>query len=329
MKYSIIVPCYNVSEYLDDCLSSLVNQTIGPESLEIILVDDCSTDDGMTLNKLMDWEKRYPDQIILIPLSQNMRQGGARNIGIGYATGDYITFVDADDWVNIHYLSVIDQIVAKLYPDIIQIKYTGRMEKDDEYLSPPATDAITYHTFEDDEKRKWLAINDAVMNQGCIKFYKRDLIEKAGVRFAEKTSYEEPLFTYPLKFYLNSIVRYDNPVYYYRYNEKGTTAHLINSSEKLYEHMHVQEQVWDFLKNTEFFNLYYDEIELYFLHSFYYETECFAKARGFTIDTEMRRYMIEGLKKRGIRYLDNPYLLDEYMKEERELFLKIDEFVEG
>lgn len=71
-KISVIVPCYNVSEYLDQCMEHLLKQTIGLENIEIILVDDASTDNGATLHLLKLYEQQFPDTIILIPLEQNL-----------------------------------------------------------------------------------------------------------------------------------------------------------------------------------------------------------------------------------------------------------------
>lgn len=84
-KVSVIVPCYNVANYIDKCMEHLLNQTIGPDHLEIILIDDASTDSGATWNAIMKYEQQFPDTIIAIPLEQNMRQGGARNIGLKFA----------------------------------------------------------------------------------------------------------------------------------------------------------------------------------------------------------------------------------------------------
>ena len=65
-KYSIIVPCNNSNDYLDVCVNSLLKQTIGFDSLEIIFIDDNSNDNGHTVNKLKEYENKYPDNIILI-----------------------------------------------------------------------------------------------------------------------------------------------------------------------------------------------------------------------------------------------------------------------
>ena len=96
-KVSVVVPCYNAAVYLDKCMEQLIKQTIGIENIEIILVDDASTDDGATWELIMEYEREFPDTVIAIQLEQNMRQGGARNVGISYAGGEYLMFCDADD----------------------------------------------------------------------------------------------------------------------------------------------------------------------------------------------------------------------------------------
>ncbi len=95
---SVIVPVYNKQEYLEECLESLVNQTIGIKQMELILVDDGSTDNS--LKYLIRYEKKYPENIILVPLGENSGQANARNIGMEYVSAPYFTFVDADDWVE-------------------------------------------------------------------------------------------------------------------------------------------------------------------------------------------------------------------------------------
>ena len=82
IKISVIIPCYNVTMFIDRCMESLEKQTIGMSSLEIILVNDASKD--ATLGKLLLWEMKYPDNICVIPLAKNVMQGAARNIALNY-----------------------------------------------------------------------------------------------------------------------------------------------------------------------------------------------------------------------------------------------------
>ena len=96
LDLSVIVPVYNMANegILEYCMNSLVNQTL--ESMEIIAVDDKSTDDS--LNILREFEKKYPGRVKVIASPENRRQGGARNLGLKEARGRYIGFMDGDDW---------------------------------------------------------------------------------------------------------------------------------------------------------------------------------------------------------------------------------------
>ena len=97
-KVSIIIPCYNAQETIDQCILSLVHQSIGVDSLDIIAVDDASTDS--TYEHLQALEQQYPQSILIVHCIENGKQGTARNIGLSYAKADYISFVDSDDWVE-------------------------------------------------------------------------------------------------------------------------------------------------------------------------------------------------------------------------------------
>lgn len=92
-KVSVIVPVYNAEKTLIPCLGNLVHQTL--EDIEIILVNDCSTDGSFKI--MQDCESQFPEKVILIDLEENLGPGGARNVGLMYASGEYIGFVDSDD----------------------------------------------------------------------------------------------------------------------------------------------------------------------------------------------------------------------------------------
>lgn len=98
MKLSIIVPVYNMAAdgKLEYCLNSLVRQTIA--DYEILAVDDCSTDDSYQI--LLSYQEKYPDRFRAVHSDVNQKQGGAKNIGMGLAKGEWIGFIDSDDWVT-------------------------------------------------------------------------------------------------------------------------------------------------------------------------------------------------------------------------------------
>ena len=110
---SVIVPCYNVEKLIDRCLKSLTNQTLDKNLYEIIVINDAS-EDG-TLDKLVEWEKKYPSLISVITYDENQRQGGARN------------------FVNIHLYHEVKNIIDKHRYDEILIKgtYVNHIKSDD------------------------------------------------------------------------------------------------------------------------------------------------------------------------------------------------------
>ncbi|MBR4316077.1 MAG: glycosyltransferase, partial [Alphaproteobacteria bacterium] len=118
-KISIIVPVYNVQKYLDKCLKSIISQTL--TDIEIILVDDGSTDSsGLICDKYAKKDKR-----IKVVHQKNARQGAARNAGIKLATGDYIGFVDSDDYIT---SDMFEKLYKKAYiydADIVMCDYAN------------------------------------------------------------------------------------------------------------------------------------------------------------------------------------------------------------
>ena len=93
---SVIVPVYGVAAQLPRCLDSLLAQTCG--NMEIIAVDDCSTDSSFEI--LQEYARRYPDKLYVCRHERNKKQGGARNTGLFYAKGEWVGFIDSDDWLS-------------------------------------------------------------------------------------------------------------------------------------------------------------------------------------------------------------------------------------
>lgn len=106
-KISIIIPVYNAEKYLDKCIESLVNQTY--KNLEIIFIDDKSTDNSLLMCK--KWKDR-DERILIIAKEKNEGQAAARNNGLDRSTGDFITFVDSDDWIDLG-------LIEKLYNSLV------------------------------------------------------------------------------------------------------------------------------------------------------------------------------------------------------------------
>ncbi|MDO9154175.1 MAG: glycosyltransferase [Paludibacter sp.] len=114
---SIIIPCYNAGKYIELCLNSIYKQDLTDKSVEIICVDDCSTD--KTVEIIKKNQLVHPN-LILIQQSINQKQGAARNVGLKKARGKYIWFIDADDFIAENCLSNIIKELAENRLDILQ-----------------------------------------------------------------------------------------------------------------------------------------------------------------------------------------------------------------
>lgn len=291
---SVIIPCHNVAKWLPQCFLSLAKQSVGIENIELIFVDDASTDNGSTLALLTEIEKAYPENILVVSLNENLRQGGARNVALSYATGKYIAFVDSDDFVSEEFLKEVVDIAEKNNADIVQFGFflyaesggkletCGKVEEECEVISIKT----------EDDRKKFLI--EEKLNYGCCnKLYKREIIEKTGVKFAEKVIYEEPLFVYPLLFEVKKAVRLKKSYYYYRQNNSGTMWNDMKAEKTLYEHAKVQLLTLEFMKSTVHFEKFREEIKLYFLHTYLYETLLFAKNRGIKLKFKDFKPLIE------------------------------------
>lgn len=98
-EISVIIPTYNCEKYISECLDSIVNQTLGIENIEVIIVDDASTDN--TVSIIEGYVNEYPDSFKLIRQEVNQGSGPARNIGLKNITSDYFTFIDSDDFISL------------------------------------------------------------------------------------------------------------------------------------------------------------------------------------------------------------------------------------
>jgi glycosyltransferase involved in cell wall biosynthesis len=305
-KISIIIPCYNVENYLEECLDSVVGQSIGLEHLQIILVDDCSSDG--TVEILRKYEKNYSENVMLILCEKNGRQGAARNIGLQYATGEYILFVDSDDIIHKDMCEILYDIATKTNSDIVQFRDT--LKYDDMFSN--TDNSCKIYDVKTEEDRKKFTMDDSVLNMSCrTKLYDRNILEISGVSFPEGVCYEEPLFTYPLKYYVNRVSVIERPLYFYRTNPNGTILSTMNKPEAILDHLKVNMAVYDFMKQRGFCELYQSEIDCYFLHTFYAEPFYFHKKRGERLPVSVVRFMSKVVKMYVPFYMSNKYLPDE------------------
>lgn len=319
-RVSVIIPCHNAVQWLLKCFLSLVNQSMGMNDIELIFVDDASEDAGRTWEMLQDFERAYPESIMAIQLAENMRQGGARNVALTYATGEYIAFVDADDFVREDFLKKAYEIARSTDADMVQFEYELYTER---LGNVPSGRKIERESIclENIAQRKRFLVEEKI-TYGCWnKLYRRELIARAGVKYAEHVIYEEPLFVYPLLFFGKRFEIVPDVFYYYRQNLTGTMRSDMKQLETLKMHAQVQLDVWNFMKTTEFWQDYYEEIKLYFLHTYLYETLLFAAQREFSLPESFIRELTDTVKSEVSDYTSSQYA--ELIPKQMELYHQV------
>ena len=215
---SIVVPVYNTSKYLDECLASLVNQTL--KEIEIICVNDASTDNSLEV--LNSWALK-DSRIKVIDLKENIRQGGARNVGIRKARGLYIGLVDSDDYISD---DMYEMLVLNSKDYTVDIVVSN--------LWATHSDSDTFRTNFREGLSDIDSIKKSVLVNGChmvTNIIKKSLFEDYDLWYPENLSFEDNANTAPLFLMAKDIELVQNtaPFYYYRINNQSTTRSKNNT----------------------------------------------------------------------------------------------------
>ncbi len=244
-KVSVIVPVYNSEKYLKRCLDSLVNQTLS--DIEIIIVDDKSPDNSNVI--LKEYEKKYKDKIKVFHNKTNKGIGYSRNFGIKKASGEYLTFVDSDDFVDIN---IYEKMYNKAKRSNLELVFCDIKKIDDKEK------IIGYETTDDfkdsrvkDNPNILLGINLGPVN----KLFLRNLFDD-NTLFSEKLKYED-LFVMPKLITRAKKIGKVKGVYYNYIIHQGSQTTTMNN--KVFDILKVMERVNLDLKKLD----YYDEIYSY------------------------------------------------------------------
>ncbi len=332
-KISIIIPVYNTAKYINRCVLSLVRQSIGPDDLEIILINDASTDNS--LEYLYAWEKEFPESICVIDLPENVKQGKARNIAMEYASGEYIAYLDSDDW---------------LVPDALKLLYDKAEETGAEIVAYLSKDVsveeqsvkgeaiILENDIESGEEDCYLKIKDTVdriklffggMSQrGCWdKFYRHDFVSAHDFKYTEGIFDEESLFTIPALMHVKKYYLMNKYLHRYSDNPLGTVSNLSQKYEHLHDNEITWKQVYDVLKRDGFLRREPELTEALFVHNYFNRSLMNADAAGLMYDSEGISSLQQTIHRLYPKYDKNPILINmrsfPYMK--KLLEMKVDE----
>lgn len=215
MKISIIVPIYNVREYIIDCLDSVANQKCKSD-VECLLIDDCGTDDSMAL--VSEWIANYRGNISFQVLHHKRNRGlsAARNTGMAAATGDYIFFLDSDDLIKEDCVSRFEAFLNE-HPSmdvvICGIELIGGTESD----LPRIKESLPEIVRGQDIMKSLSRFDWFVLAQS--KFYSRTFIEDNKISFLEGIIHEDNLWTFHIATKASTLGVIKKPCYLYRIRE--------------------------------------------------------------------------------------------------------------
>ncbi len=246
-KVSVIVPVYNTYRYLKRCLNSLVNQTLN--DIEIIVINDCSTDESKKV--LDEYEKKY-NNILVFHNKTNKGIGYNRNLGIKKASGEYISFIDSDDFVD---ETMYDKMYKKAKEnalDLVICKFHKMFEKKDDLIEIEPDFKIPYfkNTNLKNSPNLLLDINLAPWN----KLYKKELLED--IRFPENLKYEDAIVVVKALARAKKIGMVDEMLNYYLVRSKSETTSM---DKRVFDIIAITKEIIEELKNQD----YYDDIKKY------------------------------------------------------------------
>lgn len=220
MKISIIVPVYNVEQYVNECFDSIAAQTYKGE-IECIFVDDCGQDDSVAVLEKLITDYHGAIEFCIVHHEHNKGLSGARNTGIRHAQGDYLYFIDSDDSIT---PDCIEKLVAlaEKYPGVEVVQ--GSTKSKLEWLQ-----FANKHFPEYSDNFKWIRrtmlLRYSIPMTAWNKLVRKDLVVKNGLYFEEGLIHEDEIWNFMLAKHVHSIAFCCDITYIYRENMDGIMGH--------------------------------------------------------------------------------------------------------
>lgn len=264
MKLSIVVAVYNMAAdgKLNYCMDSLVNQTLPKSDYEIIAVDDASPDNSVEV--LREYEAKYPGLVKVIVHEKNRRQGATKNTGIKAAQGEWIAFVDSDDWVTPDCYEKLLKKAEETGADMVGCEYSLVTEHTMQVGKIACNNTMDQTGILDEEKHKKLFMRSGSM---VIKIYKLDVIRENDLCFPEGIFYEDNCAGPLWSLYFKRFERVDEPMYFYYQHQVSTVHHI--TEDKCRDRMTAAALLYEECKQRGFLEQYFRELEYRFTELYY------------------------------------------------------------
>lgn len=312
MKISIIVPVYNMAANgkLEFCLDSLLNQSIS--DYEIIAVDDCSTDNSFDI--LQSYASKYPNTFVALKNKINLRQGGAKNTGLRVARGEWVSFIDADDWIVPDYYEQMLSKAESTDADVVGCDYCLISSHTFQATESIANSRLSQVGILDDNKRRSLILDGGSL---CTKIFKRKQILENNLFFPEHIFYEDNAVGNSYMILANHFEYIPKPLYFY-YQHESSTVHTF-SVERCNDRRAAGKLMIDEAKRLDYYDKYKPELEYSFTLLHYQNTL-------FTYMAQVKPAKIRYIKElsKEIKYYfpdfeNNKYYIERTNEEEKKL----------
>ena len=313
MKLSIIVPVYNMASEnkLTWCLDSLINQTI--DDYEIIAVDDASTDESYQI--LLDYQEKYPSKFIAIHSEKNLHQGGAKNIGLKRARGEWVGFIDSDDWITPDMYEKLLRRAFETGATVVGCDYSLVYEHTYEVGSE-----IVANSFDDQvgalgyEQKKSLILEGGSL---CVKIFRRDTIIANELWFPENIFYEDNAMSDAYLLLSDRFEYIKEPMYFY-YQHGTSTVHSF-SERRCLDRMEAGRIALSNAKKFGYYDEFKDEIEYKYILLFYINTiftymPC-VKPTKLRFVKDITKELVDTFPS----FADNKYYIERTAEEEKKL----------
>lgn len=295
VKCSFIVPAYNVEKYLERCIRSIMDQSCS--DYEIIIIDDGSTDKtGMIADEICETYNSSYFSIRVIH-QENKGLGGARNTGILTAKGDYIVFVDSDDFVRQDMIEIAFKYIERYSLDIFVF---GFLETADEHRNINITDEENFKII--DTKNYLISCGVTAWN----KIYKKSIFTDNNLFYPEKQIYEDVAITPLTAIYSKQIGVVDSKLYFY-YQRPGSIINT-NQGNRIYELHKGLDFVFYQYQREKCYEAYHDQLEFIALvHALYFTSvRIYTTKYNYETIIDLERYVAD----RFPNYRGNKYISD-------------------
>lgn len=303
MKISVIVPVYNVEPYLERCVHSILAQDF--DGYEIVLVNDGTEDNSGKIAE--DFARKYPEKIVYIK-QENRGLGGARNTGILHAKGEYLLFVDSDDYIAPDTLQKVYRKIVEEQADLLIFDYY-RVSEQYEVLSRNYGCFGKEDTFTLETYPEVLFDNPSTWN----KMYHRRLFLEYGITFPDKVWYEDLRTTAKIYTKAEKIVYFREPFYYY-YQREDSIMHTKDCTKYL-QIIEAMDDLLQYFKGEKIYDKFEKELEFLAVYHLLF----FAVVQVNKIDSEstVQKRLREYVTKKFPCYKKNLYCRQRFSKKEK------------